>query len=32
MDGAFVAITDGIAYSLFFKYLKVIGNKFDKEK
>jgi uncharacterized phage protein (TIGR01671 family) len=28
MDGAFVAITDGIAYSLFFKYLKV----FDKEK
>lgn len=30
MDGAFVAITDGIAYSLYFKYLKVIGNKFDK--
>lgn len=32
MDGAFVAITDGIAYSLFFKYLKVVGNKFDKKK
>lgn len=32
MDGAFAAITDGIAYSLFFKYLKVVGNKFDKEK
>lgn len=29
MDGAFVAITDGIPYSLYFKYLKVIGNKFD---
>ena len=32
MDGAFVAITDGIPYSLYFKYIKVIGNKFDKEK
>ena len=29
MDVAFVAITDGIPYSLYFKYLKVIGNKFD---
>lgn len=32
MDGAFVAITDGIPYSLYFKYITVIGNKFDKEK
>ena len=32
MDGAFVAITDGIPYSLYFKYIKVIDNKFDKEK
>ena len=32
LDGAFVAITDGIPYSLYFKYIKVIGNKFDKEK
>lgn len=32
MDGAFVAITDGIPYSLYFKYMKVVGNKFDKEK
>lgn len=31
MDGAFVAITDGIPYSLYFKYIKVIGNRFDKE-
>ena len=31
MDGAFVAITDGIPYSLYFKYIKVVGNKFDKE-
>lgn len=31
-DGAFVAITDGIPYSLYFKYIKVVGNKFDKEK
>ena len=31
LDGAFVAITDGIAYSLYFKYIKVVGNKFDKE-
>lgn len=29
MDGEFVAITDGTPYSLYFKYLKVIGNKFD---
>ena len=29
--GAFVAITDGIPYSLYFKYIKVVGNKFDKE-
>ena len=32
LDGAFVAITDGIPYSLYFKYITVIGNKFDKEK
>lgn len=31
MDGAFVAITDGVPYSLYFKYIKVIGNKFDEE-
>lgn len=30
MNGAFVAITDGIPYSLYFKYITVIGNKFDK--
>ena len=32
LDGAFVAITDGIPYSLYFKYIKVVDNKFDKEK
>lgn len=32
MDGEFVAITDGIPYSLYFKYLKVIGNKFDRKE
>lgn len=32
MYGAFVAIIDGMPYSLYFKYIKVIGNKFDKEK
>lgn len=32
MDGAFVAITDGIPYSLYFKYITVIGNKFDKDE
>ena len=32
LDGAFVAITDGIPYSLYFKYIKVVGNKFDKEE
>ena len=32
LDGAFVAITDRIPYSLYFKYIKVVGNKFDKEK
>ena len=32
MYGAFVAIIDGIPNSLYFKYIKVIGNKFDKEK
>lgn len=32
LDGAFVAITEGIAYSLYSKYIKVVGNKFDKEK
>ncbi len=32
LDGAFVAITVGMPYSLYFKYIKVVGNKFDKEK
>lgn len=32
MYGAFVAIIDGMPYSLYFKYIKVIGNKFDKKK
>jgi uncharacterized phage protein (TIGR01671 family) len=32
LDGAFVAITDGIPYSLYFKYIKVVGNKFGKEE
>ena len=32
MYGAFVAIIDGMPYSLYFKSIKVIGNKFDKEK
>ena len=32
MYGAFVSIIDGMPYSLYFKYIKVIGNKFDKEK
>ena len=32
MYGAFVAIIDGMPYSLYFKYIRVIGNKFNKEK
>lgn len=32
MYGAFVAIIDGIPNSLYFKYIKVIGNKFDNDK
>ena len=32
MDGAFVAVTNGIPYSLYLKYIKVVGNIFDKEK
>lgn len=32
MDGEFVAITGGVPYSLYFKYIKVIGNKFDNDK
>lgn len=32
LDGAFVAITDGMPYSLYFKYIKVVGNKFDNDK
>lgn len=32
MDGAFVAVTNGIPYSLYNKYIKVVGNIFDKEK
>lgn len=32
MYDAFVAIIDGMPYSLYFKYIKVIGNKFDKDK
>ena len=31
-NGAFVAVTDGLHYSLGLKQKKVIGNKFDKEK
>lgn len=31
-NGSFVAITDGIPYYSHFKYIKVIDNKFDKEK
>ena len=31
LDGAFVAITDGIPYYLYFKYIKVVGNKFDNK-
>ena len=31
MYGAFIAIIDGMPYSLYFKYIKVIGNKFDNE-
>lgn len=30
LNGAFVSITDGIPYSLYVKYIKVVGNKFDK--
>lgn len=30
MGTQFVAVTNGIPYSLFCKYIKVIGNKFDK--
>ena len=29
IDGAFVAVTDGIPYSICSKYINVIGNKFD---
>lgn len=32
MDGAFVAVTNGIPYSLYNKYIKVVCNIFDKEK
>lgn len=32
MYGAFVAIIDGMPYSLYFKYIKIIGSKFDKDK
>lgn len=32
MYGAFVTIIDGIPNSLYFKYIKVIGNKFDNDK
>ena len=31
LDGTFVAITDGTPYSLYFKYIKVVGNKFDNK-
>lgn len=31
MDGEFVAITGGVPYSLYFKYIKVVGNKFDRK-
>lgn len=29
IGGAFVAVTDGIPYSICSKYIKVIGNKFN---
>lgn len=29
IGGAFVAVTDGIPYSICSKYINVIGNKFD---
>ena len=29
IGGAFVAVADGIPYSICSKYIKVIGNKFD---
>ena len=32
MDGEFVAVTGGIPYSLYFKYIKVVDNKFDRKK
>lgn len=32
MDGEFVAITGGVPYSLYFKYIKVVGNKFDRKE
>lgn len=32
MDGEFVAVTGGIPYSLYFKYIKVVGNKFDRKE
>lgn len=32
MDGAFVAVTNGIPYSLYNKYIKVVGNIFDKDE
>lgn len=31
LDGAFVSITDGISYSLYIKYIKIVGNKFDNK-
>ena len=32
INNAYFAITDNTLYSLFTKCIKVIGNKFDKEK
>lgn len=32
MDGEFVAVTGGIPYSLYFKYIKVVDNKFDRKE
>lgn len=32
MDGEFVAVTGGIPFSLYFKYIKVVDNKFDRKE
>lgn len=32
MNGAFVAVSEGMPYSLYSKYIKVVGNKFDRKE